>query len=185
MLILWRSRHYPGNLVSQRLTTITHRKSPPTLYSQSELFISSNREDALVVSRGKLTVFAQAGYQADTANIRPRTKARETLSCASVEVTSEAKDLEIDLALVSGETHGWRATSPGTQTILLLFDQPAKAGRRGDISPVDFAVYPATPRAKPRLSQPFSVLFNFGQSQIWRRCKLLRELPVERRMPSG
>jgi len=62
---------------------------------------------------------------------------------------------------------------------------PQRLGRRGDISPVDFAVYPATPRAKPRLSQPFSVLFNFEQSQIWHRCKLLRELPVERRMPSG
>jgi hypothetical protein len=36
---------------------------------------------------------------------------------ASVEVTSEEKDYEIDPALVSGEAQGWRAASPGTQTI--------------------------------------------------------------------
>jgi hypothetical protein len=35
---------------------------------------------------------------------------------ASVEVTSEEKDHGIDCALVSGETRGWRAASPGTQT---------------------------------------------------------------------
>jgi hypothetical protein len=43
---------------------------------------------------------------------------------ASVEVTSEEKDYGIDSALVLGETQGWRAGSPGTQTIRLLFDQP-------------------------------------------------------------
>jgi hypothetical protein len=42
---------------------------------------------------------------------------------ASVEVTSEEKDYGIESALVSGETRGWRALSPGTQTIRLLFDQ--------------------------------------------------------------
>jgi len=45
---------------------------------------------------------------------------------ASVEVTSEEKDYGIDSALVSGETQGWRAASPGTQTIRLLFDQPQR-----------------------------------------------------------
>lgn len=45
---------------------------------------------------------------------------------ASVEVTSEDKDYGIDSALVSGETQGWRAASPGTQTIRLLFDQPQR-----------------------------------------------------------
>src|SRR5438445_13800774 len=39
---------------------------------------------------------------------------------ASVEVTSEEKDYGIDSALVSGETQGWRAASPGTQTIATL-----------------------------------------------------------------
>jgi hypothetical protein len=48
---------------------------------------------------------------------------------ASVEVTSEEKDYGIDSALVSGEAQGWRAASPGTQTIRLLFDQPQKLGR--------------------------------------------------------
>jgi len=48
---------------------------------------------------------------------------------ASVEVTSEEKDHRIDSALVSGETQGWRAASPGTQTIRLLFDQPQRLRR--------------------------------------------------------
>jgi hypothetical protein len=48
---------------------------------------------------------------------------------ASVEVTSEEKDYEIDGALVSGETRGWRAASPGTQTVRLLFDHPQSLSR--------------------------------------------------------
>ena len=48
---------------------------------------------------------------------------------ASVEVTSEEKDCGIDSALVSGETQGWHADSPGTQTIRLLFDQPQRLRR--------------------------------------------------------
>ena len=48
---------------------------------------------------------------------------------ASVEVTSEEKDYGIESALVSGEAKGWRAASPGTQTIRLLFDHPQKLSR--------------------------------------------------------
>jgi hypothetical protein len=48
---------------------------------------------------------------------------------ASVEVTSEEKDYGVDSALVSGETQGWRAASPGTQTIRLIFDQPQRLRR--------------------------------------------------------
>jgi hypothetical protein len=48
---------------------------------------------------------------------------------ASVEVTSEEGIMGIDSALVSGETLGWRAASPGTQTIRLLFDQPQRLRR--------------------------------------------------------
>jgi hypothetical protein len=48
---------------------------------------------------------------------------------ASVEVTSEEKDYGIDSALVSGETRGWRAASPGTQTVRLIFDQPQRLRR--------------------------------------------------------
>lgn len=48
---------------------------------------------------------------------------------ASVEVTSEAKDYGIDGALVSGETQGWCAASPGTQTIRLVFDHPQRLRR--------------------------------------------------------
>jgi hypothetical protein len=45
---------------------------------------------------------------------------------ASVEVTSEEKDYGVDSAL---ETQGWRAASPGTQTIRLIFDQPQRLRR--------------------------------------------------------
>jgi hypothetical protein len=48
---------------------------------------------------------------------------------ASVEVTSEEREYGVDSALVSGETQGWRAASPGTQTIRLLFDQPQRLRR--------------------------------------------------------
>jgi hypothetical protein len=48
---------------------------------------------------------------------------------ASVEVTSEEKDYEIESALVSGETRGWRAATPGTQTIRLIFDEPQRLRR--------------------------------------------------------
>ena len=48
---------------------------------------------------------------------------------ASIEVTSEEKNYGIESALVSGEAQGWRAASPGTQTIRLLFDQPQKLRR--------------------------------------------------------
>ena len=47
---------------------------------------------------------------------------------AAVEVTSEEKNYDIESALVSGE-QGWRAPSPGTQTIRLLFDQPQSLRR--------------------------------------------------------
>src|SRR5207249_1568218 len=48
---------------------------------------------------------------------------------AVVEVTSEEKDYPVESALVSGEIRGWRAASPGTQTIRLLFDQPQRLRR--------------------------------------------------------
>jgi hypothetical protein len=47
---------------------------------------------------------------------------------AAVEVTSEENDYDIESALVSGE-RGWRASSPGTQTIRLVFDQPQRLKR--------------------------------------------------------
>src|SRR5437762_4744822 len=45
---------------------------------------------------------------------------------AVVEVTSEDNDFPVESALVSGETRGWRAAMPGTETIRLVFDQPQK-----------------------------------------------------------
>ncbi|MGA7926985.1 MAG: hypothetical protein WCA20_13470 [Candidatus Sulfotelmatobacter sp.] len=48
---------------------------------------------------------------------------------ALVEVTSEENNYEIESALVSGETQGWRAANTGTQTIRLLFDHPQRLSR--------------------------------------------------------
>jgi hypothetical protein len=48
---------------------------------------------------------------------------------ASVEVTSEEKDYGIESALVLRETLGWRAATPGTQTVRLVFDQPQSLRR--------------------------------------------------------
>jgi hypothetical protein len=45
---------------------------------------------------------------------------------AIVEVTSEDKDFPIESAFVSGDSRGWRAAAPGSQTIRLIFDQPQK-----------------------------------------------------------
>ncbi len=48
---------------------------------------------------------------------------------AVVEVTSEEPDYPVESAFVSGETRGWRASEPGTQTVRLLFDQPQRLKR--------------------------------------------------------
>jgi hypothetical protein len=48
---------------------------------------------------------------------------------AVVEVTSEDKGYPVEAALVSGEMRGWRAGSPGTQTIRLIFDEPQRIRR--------------------------------------------------------
>ena len=48
---------------------------------------------------------------------------------ASVEVSSEETDYPIESALVLEEKKGWRAATPGTQTIRLIFDEPQKLKR--------------------------------------------------------
>lgn len=49
---------------------------------------------------------------------------------ASVEVTSEQDGYPIESALLlTDEERGWRAASPGTQTIRLIFDEPQKLRR--------------------------------------------------------
>ena len=45
-------------------------------------------------------------------------------TAAMVEVTSEENDHPIETALLSGETRGWHAALPGSQTIRLVFDEP-------------------------------------------------------------
>ena len=47
-------------------------------------------------------------------------------SGALVEVTSEKDGYPIESALLGAENRGWRAGSPGTQTIRLIFDEPQK-----------------------------------------------------------
>ena len=48
---------------------------------------------------------------------------------AAVEVTSEEKEFPIESALLPGVQPGWRAATPGSQTIRLRFDQPQKLTR--------------------------------------------------------
>jgi XRCC1 N terminal domain len=48
---------------------------------------------------------------------------------AVVEVTSEDENFPVETAFVSGETKGWRAAAPGSQTVRLVFDQPQRLGR--------------------------------------------------------
>ena len=45
---------------------------------------------------------------------------------AVAEVTSEADDCPIELALLPGNNSGWRASTPGKQIIRLLFDNPQR-----------------------------------------------------------
>jgi hypothetical protein len=45
---------------------------------------------------------------------------------AVVEVTSEDNDFPVESAFASGDAPGWRAASPGSQTIRLVFDQPQR-----------------------------------------------------------
>lgn len=48
---------------------------------------------------------------------------------ATIEITSEDKEFPIEAAFVSGVARGWRAATPGSQTIRLIFDQPQKLSR--------------------------------------------------------
>ena len=48
---------------------------------------------------------------------------------ATVELTSETATHPIEAALLPGATSGWRAASPGQQTIRLIFDQPQRLRR--------------------------------------------------------
>ena len=48
---------------------------------------------------------------------------------AIVEISSEQKDYPVEAAFVAGETLGWRAAEPGSQTMRLVFDQPQRLKR--------------------------------------------------------
>jgi hypothetical protein len=45
---------------------------------------------------------------------------------AAVEVTSEDSSFPVEAALLSGNESGWRASSPGKQSIRLHFDKPQR-----------------------------------------------------------
>lgn len=63
-------------------------------------------------------------------DIRPTDKGWLDIDrAATVEVTSEEKDYDIESALVAGETQGWRAANSGTQIIRLVFDHPQRLSR--------------------------------------------------------
>ena len=49
---------------------------------------------------------------------------------AAVEVTSEEENFPVESALVLGETRGWRAAIPGTQTIRLVRKSRDIAGHK-------------------------------------------------------
>jgi hypothetical protein len=63
-------------------------------------------------------------------DVRPHDEGWLDLDRAAVEVTSEEKDYEIDSALVSEETQGWRAASPGTQTICSSINRKGSTASR-------------------------------------------------------
>ena len=48
---------------------------------------------------------------------------------ADVEVTSESAEHPIESALLPGDSAGWRASTPGGQTIRLLFREPTRLRR--------------------------------------------------------
>jgi hypothetical protein len=48
---------------------------------------------------------------------------------ASVEVSSEDENYQIEFALLGDEMRGWRAAEPGSQTVRLIFDRPQRLSR--------------------------------------------------------
>ena len=50
-------------------------------------------------------------------------------SKAKVQVSSEEKEFPVEGALVEGDTRGWRAATPGKQTIRMIFDKPQRISR--------------------------------------------------------
>ena len=89
--------------------------------TSGSLFLSQN------IAGGRLSAYAQAAFHPTPQGVRSSDEGWLDLHrAASVEVTPEEKDYAIDSARVSGETQGWRAASPGTQTIELLFDNPQR-----------------------------------------------------------
>jgi hypothetical protein len=64
-----------------------------------------------------------------SAALSDREQPLDLTTTASAEVTSEEPDYPIESAFISGQSRGWRAAKPGTQTIRLIFDQPQKLKR--------------------------------------------------------
>jgi hypothetical protein len=93
---------------------------------------------------------------------------------AVVEVTSEEKQYPVESALVSGEMRGWRAADSGTQTILLIFDEPQRLGSSAGIvslqgaglwtSPIGITIDPV----KITLASRFGTVTNRCQAESFR-----------------
>ena len=62
-------------------------------------------------------------------NIYPDHEWLDIEKIAEVEVTSEDEAFPIESALLPGKVSGWRASSPGKQTIRLIFDSPQRLQR--------------------------------------------------------
>ena len=77
----------------------------------------------LAYMRKRLITHTPPGAQLD------RDHRLDLSTAALIEVTSEDKDYPIESALIPGESKGWRASAPGTQTIRVIFDRPQKLKR--------------------------------------------------------
>lgn len=63
-------------------------------------------------------------------NIRTRSEGwLDVERAAVVEFTSEDQRHPVESAFISGEARGWRAATPGIQTIRLIFDYPQRLRR--------------------------------------------------------
>src|SRR5438445_3997236 len=79
---------------------------------------------------GKLACYAQAPNHADSAGcFASRRRLARPRTCSRGRGHMEERDYPVESALVLGETRGWRAADPGSQTIRLIFDEPQRLTR--------------------------------------------------------
>lgn len=91
---------------------------------------------------------------------RPSDAAWLDLSDASVEISSEDPAHPIEGALVGGQGRGWRASTPGKQTITVTFDRPRHISRIG----IEFE------EDEVERSQEFSISWCTASGAPWREA---------------